>query len=57
MSKSYRNPIRIDNEDIPEIRKSWGDTRPFTRIQEDRKKRKDRQNCRDFKRNWRQEND
>ena len=54
MSKTHRHePIRIEGEDIPKARKSWGNVRPFVRVEQDKKKRKERRACRDFKRNWR----
>ncbi len=53
MSKTYRNePIRIEAEDIPKARRTWGKVRPFTRTEEDKKKRKNRRECREFKNNW-----
>lgn len=58
MSKTYRNePIRIEAEDIPKARKGWGNTRPFTRIEEDKKKSKKRRECRNFKHNRMEDHD
>ncbi len=52
MSKTHRNkPIVIDREDIPKVRKDWGNTRPFTRVEQDKKKRKNRRACRDWRNN------
>ena len=56
MSKTHRNKqIQIDYEDIPRARKSWGKVQPFTRVEEDKKKRKNRRACRDFKKGWKDE--
>lgn len=54
MSKTHRHePIRIEKEDLPKVRKEWGKVKPFTRVEQDRRKRKERCACRDFKKNWR----
>lgn len=52
MSKTFRRePIRIQDEDLPKARRGWGGVKPFTRVEKDRKKDKSRRACRNFKRN------
>ena len=50
MSKSFRRqvevPIVIDEDDLPKRRGSWGNVRPYTRIEVDRKKDKQLRECR-----------
>ena len=53
MSKTHRfEPIRIESEDLPKVRKDWGNVRPFTRVEQNKKKHRERRACRDFKKNW-----
>ena len=53
MSKTKRHEkIAINHDDI-KIRRDWGDVRPYTRIEENKKTNKQRKECRKFKRLWR----
>jgi hypothetical protein len=51
MGKTYRkmDPIRIEQEDLLKVRKTWGKVQPFTRVEEDKFQRRNREACRKYK--------